>query len=91
LERYAGRVADRAILYYLRQDKMMDVPVDSKTARAAILAFLTAQDAARDPLNPDPMNSYPMNPGEQCRRCAFFGNLCVGIGAVESTVDRAAG
>ncbi len=89
LERYAGRVADRAILYYLRPNKMIDVPIDPETVRAAVRAFLKAQDAARDPLNPDPMNAYPMKPGEQCRRCGFFGNLCVGIGA--GTVDRAAG
>jgi ATP-dependent exoDNAse (exonuclease V) beta subunit len=91
LERYAGRAADRAVLYYLRPDKMIDVPIDPGAARAAVLAFLNAQDAAGDPLNPDPMNSYPMKPGEQCRRCAFFGNLCVGTAAVEGTVDRATG
>ena len=86
LERYAGRAADRAVLYYLRQDKMIDVPIDPGAAREAVRAFLNAQDSLGDP-----MNSYPMRPGEQCRRCAFFGNPCVGIGAVEGTVDRAAG
>jgi CRISPR/Cas system-associated exonuclease Cas4 (RecB family) len=91
LERYAGRAADRAVLYYLRPDKTINVPTDAEAARTAVRAFLNAQDAARDPLNPDPVNAYPMKPGEQCRRCGFFGNLCVGIGAVEGNVDRAAG
>jgi CRISPR/Cas system-associated exonuclease Cas4 (RecB family) len=86
LERYAGRAADRAVLYYLRPDKTIDVPIDLEAAREAVRAFLSAQDSLDDP-----MNSYPMRPGEQCRRCAFFGNPCVGIGAVEGTVDRAAG
>ena len=91
LERYAGRAADRAVLYYLRPDRAIDVAIDPETARAAVRTFLKAQDAAGDPLNPDPMNAYPMRPGKECRRCAFFGNLCVGTGAVEGTVDRAAG
>jgi len=95
LERYAGRAADRAVLYYLRPNKIVDVPIDPEAARTSVRAFLKAQDAAGDPLNPDPLSSYslnpyPMKPGEQCRRCVFFGNLCVGIGA-EGTVDRAAG
>jgi len=82
LERYAGRVADRAVLYYLRPDKIIDVPIDPGAARAGVREFLEAQDS------PERLTeSYPMKPGEQCRRCAFFGNLCVGIGAV----DRAAG
>jgi CRISPR-associated protein Cas4 len=80
LERYAGRVADRAALYYLRPDRVIEVPIDPEAARVAVRAFLDAQDSLE----------YPMKPGEQCRRCAFFGNGCVGIGAVES-VERATG
>jgi ATP-dependent helicase/nuclease subunit A len=86
LERYAGRTADRAVLYYLRPNKIVDVPIDSKAPRAAVRAFLSAQDSVEYP-----MERYPMNPGEQCRRCAFFRSLCVGTGAVEGTVERAAG
>jgi ATP-dependent helicase/nuclease subunit A len=84
LERYAGRAADRAVLYYLRPDKTVDVPIDPESARAAVRAFLSAQDSVEHP-----PERYPMRPGERCRRCSFFGNLCVGIGA-EGTVDRAA-
>jgi ATP-dependent helicase/nuclease subunit A len=90
LERYVGRAADRAVLYYLRPNKMVDVPIDPEAARAAVRAFLKAQDAAGDPLNPDPMNAYPMRPGEQCRLCSFFGKPCVGTRGM-SAVDRATG
>jgi ATP-dependent helicase/nuclease subunit A len=82
LERYTGGVADRAALYYLRPDTIVDVPIDAEAARTAVRAFLNAQDSLEAPLG-----AYPMNPGEQCRRCGFFGNGCVGIGEVE----RAAG
>jgi ATP-dependent exoDNAse (exonuclease V) beta subunit len=71
LERYAGRAADRAILYYLRSGAAIEINIDEHAARAAIRRFLDAQDSLE----------YPMNPGLQCRRCAFFGNLCAGTGA----------
>jgi ATP-dependent helicase/nuclease subunit A len=70
LERYAGRVADRAVLYYLRPDVMVEVAIDAEAARAAVRTFLNAQDTLE----------YPMKAGTQCYRCAFFGNGCVGIG-----------
>jgi CRISPR/Cas system-associated exonuclease Cas4 (RecB family) len=71
LERYAGRVADRAILFYLRQDKAIEVPIDNEQVRITVRAFLAAQDSLE----------YPMNAGEHCGRCGFFGNGCVGTGA----------
>ena len=47
LERYAGRAADRAVLYYLRPDRAIDVAIACpETARAAVRTFLKAQDAA---------------------------------------------
>ncbi len=75
LERYAGRVADRAILFYLRQDKAIEIPVDREQVTIAVRAFVEAQDSL----------NYPMNAGEQCRRCGFFGNGCVGTGAALSS------
>jgi ATP-dependent helicase/nuclease subunit A len=71
LERYAGRAADRAVLYYLRSGTVVDVRIDEGEAREAVRAFLNAQDSLK----------YPMNPGIRCRRCAFFGSLCAGTGA----------
>jgi ATP-dependent helicase/nuclease subunit A len=70
LERYAGRIADRAVLYYLRADKVIEIPIDGEQARGAVRKFLGAQDSL----------AYPMKPGEQCRRCGFFGHGCAGTG-----------
>ncbi len=49
LERYAGRIADRAMLYYLRPDRAIDVPIDADAARSAVRAFLKAQDSLEYP------------------------------------------
>jgi ATP-dependent helicase/nuclease subunit A len=75
LERYAGRVADRAILFYLRQDKAVEIAIDSEQVRSAVRAFLATQDSLE----------YPLNAGQQCLRCGFFGNGCVGTGAAVSS------
>lgn len=69
LERYAGRLPDRAVLYYLRSDRMVGVSLDPAAlgaARAAVRAFSQAQDALE----------FPLKVGQQCRRCEFFGNGC---------------
>jgi ATP-dependent helicase/nuclease subunit A len=79
LDRYAGRIADRAVLYYLRPDQAIDVPIDPDAARSAVRAFLNAQDSLEYP-----MNRYPMRPGAQCRRCSFYGDGCVGIGTTSA-------
>jgi CRISPR-associated protein Cas4 len=71
LERYAGRAADRAVLYYLRSGTAVEVRIDEREAREAVQAFLNAQESFK----------YSMNPGGRCRRCVFFGNLCAGTGA----------
>jgi ATP-dependent helicase/nuclease subunit A len=69
LERYAGRLPDRAILCYLRSDHNVEVSLESKeldAARAAVRALVRAQDSLK----------FPLKAGEQCRRCAFFQNAC---------------
>jgi ATP-dependent exoDNAse (exonuclease V) beta subunit len=69
LERYAGRLPDRAILCYLRSDHYVDVsmtPEELDAAREAARALVRAQDSL----------IFPLRTGEQCRRCAFFRNLC---------------
>jgi ATP-dependent exoDNAse (exonuclease V) beta subunit len=67
LERYAGRVPDRAVLYYLRSDQAIEVSLKSlDQARAAVRDFRDAQESLE----------FPLNPGEQCRRCPYFGNSC---------------
>ena len=72
LEKYAGRLPDRAVLYYLRTDAAVDVSLDSLSgARNAVCAFRDAQESLSFPLN-----RFPLNPGEQCRRCPFFEKIC---------------
>lgn len=69
LERYAGRLPDRAILYYLRSNRPVEVSLaahELDTARAAVRAFSQAQDSLE----------FPLNTGRHCRRCPFFRNLC---------------
>jgi len=67
LEKYAGRLPDRAALYYLRSDRIVDVSLDAlEEARAAVHAFRDAQESGQ----------FPLKPGAQCRRCAYFENLC---------------
>jgi len=66
LERYAGRMPDRAVLYYLRSDSAVEVNLDPESARSAVRAFLAGQESL----------DYPIRPGAQCRRCPFFENRC---------------
>jgi ATP-dependent helicase/nuclease subunit A len=69
LERYAGRLPDRAALCFLRSETVVDVSVSSsdlEDARAAVRALAAAQNALE----------FPMQPGEQCRRCSFYEGLC---------------
>ena len=66
LEKYAGRPPDRALLYYLKLDRTMEIPIDRSEARSAVRAFIEGQEQLR----------FPMRPGGRCRRCAFFQNRC---------------
>ncbi len=67
LERYAGRIPQRAVLHYLRSGRVIDVPLGSlDRATQAVRAFRDAQES----------REYPLNPGEHCRRCAYFEKSC---------------
>jgi ATP-dependent helicase/nuclease subunit A len=69
LERYAGRLPNRAVLYYLRSDRSVDVslaPPELGAVRVAVRAFARAQDSM----------DFSLRVGEHCWRCAFFQNLC---------------
>jgi CRISPR/Cas system-associated exonuclease Cas4 (RecB family) len=69
LERYAGRLPERAVLYYLRSDRAIEVslkPEDLEAARNTVGLFLEAQETLE----------FPLKVGEQCRRCPFFQNRC---------------
>jgi ATP-dependent exoDNAse (exonuclease V) beta subunit len=69
LERYVGRLPDRAVLFYVRMGRAAEVslePSHLEEARAAVGALAAAQNSLE----------FPMKPGEQCRRCGFLGGRC---------------
>ncbi len=69
LERYAGRIPDRAVLYYVRSDRAVEISLnaeDLKNAEKRVRDFRDAQEE----------KEFPLRPGGQCKKCAFFGGLC---------------
>jgi ATP-dependent exoDNAse (exonuclease V) beta subunit len=69
LERYAGRRPDRAVVYYLRFNRMVEVRLADEDLEAARNAVRQLRDA-HDRLQ------FPLKVGEQCRRCLFWGGVC---------------
>lgn len=69
LERYIGRLPDRAVLHYLRTDRIIDIslsPADLQNARDTVTQFRQAQDDL----------VFPLRVGIQCERCPFRTGLC---------------
>ena len=66
LEKYAGKVPDRALLAYVRTDRTREVNIDRARAAEAARAFRDAQENLQ----------YPIRPGSRCRRCLFFEDRC---------------
>ncbi len=72
LERYAGRRPDRAVLYYLRSNRSVEISLtdaDLGAARNAVRELKQAQDQLR----------FPLKVGDQCRKCLFWGGVCEGL------------
>jgi len=72
LERYAGRQPDRAVLHYLRSNRMVEISMtdaDLEAARVAVRELRQAQEQLR----------FPLKVGEQCRKCLFWGGVCDGL------------
>ena len=72
LERYAGRRPDRAVLYYLRSNRTVEISLtdaDLAAARNAVRELRDAQDQLQ----------FPLKVGEQCRKCLFWGGVCEGL------------
>ena len=72
VERYAGRRPDRAVLYYLRSNRMVEISVtdaDLEAARVAVRELKQAQEQLQ----------FPLKVGEQCRKCLFWGGVCEGL------------
>jgi ATP-dependent exoDNAse (exonuclease V) beta subunit len=69
LERYAGRLPDRAVLFYLRSGRGVDVSLasnDLKNAKMTVKRFLNNQNSM----------VFSLQEGDHCRRCAFYKGLC---------------
>jgi ATP-dependent exoDNAse (exonuclease V) beta subunit len=69
LERYLGRMPDRAVLFYLRSGRAVEIsllPDEVGAAVNTLKSFLEAQETMM----------FPLQEGDHCRRCAFFKGLC---------------
>ena len=69
LEKYAGRVPDRAVLYYVRTDRAVEIGLSARDlaeARGRVRGFREAQERME----------FPLRPGGQCKKCSFYGGLC---------------
>jgi len=69
LERYAGHLPDRAVLYYLRSNRAIEVGISEGElagVKTTVAAFREAQESLE----------FPLRAGEQCKRCEFYRNRC---------------
>jgi CRISPR/Cas system-associated exonuclease Cas4 (RecB family) len=72
LEGYAGRRPDRAVLYYLRSNRIVEISLTDAAlaaARDVVQELKQAQDQLR----------FPLKVGEQCRKCSFWRGVCEGL------------
>jgi ATP-dependent exoDNAse (exonuclease V) beta subunit len=69
VERYAGRLPNRAVLHYLRSDRIVEISLtdsDLNAARNAVRELKQAQDQLQ----------FPLKIGDQCRKCSFWRGIC---------------
>ncbi len=67
LEKYLGRLPDRAVLFYLRSGNQVEIPLTGLDAvKETIGKFLDAQRTLR----------FDLREGDHCRRCAFYKGVC---------------
>lgn len=69
LERYAGRLPDRALLCFLRSGRITEVGLRRQgleETRDIVRALARAQDGM----------DFPLKVGQHCRRCLYYGNSC---------------
>jgi ATP-dependent exoDNAse (exonuclease V) beta subunit len=69
VEAVAGRLPDRAWLYFLRSDEAIPVdlsPLALQATRNLVREFRDAQETL----------AFPLKPGDRCIRCPYFQNLC---------------
>jgi CRISPR/Cas system-associated exonuclease Cas4 (RecB family) len=69
LERYLGRLPDRAVLFYLRSGRAVEISLSLNDLKCAIMTlneFLQAQKTM----------VFPLQEGDHCGRCEFYKGLC---------------
>ena len=69
LELYLGRLPDRAVLFYLRSGREVEIslaPNDLEDAKSTVRRFLNDQNTMQ----------FSLREGDHCRRCEFYKGLC---------------
>jgi len=66
LERYVGRAPDRAVLFYLRSGRAIEISLDLESAVKTLKDFLDAQKTM----------TFPLHEGDHCVRCEYYKGLC---------------
>jgi ATP-dependent exoDNAse (exonuclease V) beta subunit len=69
IERFAGRAPDRAWLYFLRPNTVMEVDLTPSLLERP-------EQIVRDFEDAQSKLEFPLNEGERCRRCPFWRDLC---------------
>jgi ATP-dependent exoDNAse (exonuclease V) beta subunit len=69
LKTYAGKFPEEAVLFYLRSGNQVSIDLRPEAlgqAATQVAAFREAQETIE----------YPVRPGDQCRKCSYWGGLC---------------
>ena len=69
VERFAGRTPDRAWLYFLRPNTMVEVDLTPSLLERP-------EQIVRDFAEAQSKLEFPLNEGERCHRCPFWRDLC---------------
>jgi CRISPR-associated protein Cas4 len=69
LERYLGRLPDRAVLFYLRSGRVVEISLSLNDLKSAITTL-------NELLNAQETMVFPLQEGEHCFRCEFYKGLC---------------
>jgi ATP-dependent exoDNAse (exonuclease V) beta subunit len=80
VERFAGRVPDRAWLYFLRPNTVVEVDLTPSLLERP-------EQIVRDFEEAQSNLEFPLNEGERCRRCPFFRDLCPAVYNIHREAD----
>jgi RecB family exonuclease len=69
LERYVGRLPDRAVLFYLRSGRAVEVSLAINDLKLAVKTLCRLLNGQKNML-------FPLQEGEHCFRCEFYKGLC---------------